>query len=210
MTSMLLNDVTAALNLDSDESEEQYLISGVSWQQYEILLNRLGDSPWYRVAYLEGVLEIMAPSRRRESKKDNIGRLLSSYFEEARIRFYGLGSTTFRRKLKERGAEPDVSYCIGTEKEFPDLAIEVIETSGGVDKLSIYKGLGVSEVWFWQQSRFEIHRLRGDEYEQIVASELLPNLDLTLLATYIEHPEPLAAILEFRAKIRAQMGKSLS
>ncbi|MEO1401342.1 MAG: hypothetical protein AAFV72_08800 [Cyanobacteria bacterium J06635_1] len=54
--------------LDSDESEEQYLISRVSWQQYEILLNRLGDRPWYRVAYLEGVLEIMAPIRRHGSK----------------------------------------------------------------------------------------------------------------------------------------------
>ncbi|MEO0455933.1 MAG: Uma2 family endonuclease [Cyanobacteria bacterium P01_A01_bin.114] len=95
-------------------------------------------------------------------------------------------------------------------KEFPDLAIEVIETSGGVDKLSIYQGLGVSEVWFWKHSRFELYHLRGDEYEQIEASELLPSLDLALLAIYVEHSEPLEAILAFREKVRAQISKSRS
>lgn len=35
-------------------------------------------------------------------------------------------------------------------KQGPDLAIEVIITSSGIDRLDLYQGLGVREVWFWQ------------------------------------------------------------
>uniref|UniRef100_A0A832M2Q7 Uma2 family endonuclease n=1 Tax=Oscillatoriales cyanobacterium SpSt-402 TaxID=2282168 RepID=A0A832M2Q7_9CYAN len=205
MTSFLIKEMAEALHLQAIDPEERFMTSGVSWQQYEALLNRLGDSFWYRVTYLEDELEITAPSRKHELGKDNIGRLLSAYFEETRTRFYGLGSTTFRQEFKQRGAEPDASYCIGTNKEFPDLAIEVVETSGGIDKLEVYKGLGVLEVWFWQRQQFSVYRLRGEQYEAIATSELLPQLDLKLLAAYVEHPEPLDAVLEFREKVREQI-----
>ncbi|MBZ8182238.1 hypothetical protein [Oscillatoria salina] len=46
-----------------------------------------------------------------------------------------------------------------------------------------------------------IYCLRGEEYEQTSQSELLPNLDLALLAEYVVKNDPLDAILEFRAKI---------
>ena len=205
MTTMLRKDFAESLKLPTTDSEERYIISGVSWQQYETLLEKLGNSPWYRVTFLEGVLEIVAPSRKHESKKDNIARLLGIYFEETRTRFYGLGSTTFRKALKARGVEPDTCFCIGSEKKFPDLAVEVVETSGGIDKLAVYRGLGVLEVWFWKKGVFEIHRLHNEQYAQIQTSELLSNLDLNLLAKYVDHPEPLDAVLEFREKVREQI-----
>lgn len=207
MTSIVLKDLAEELNLQADDPEERFISSGVSWQQYETLLEKLGDSPWYRVTYLEGVLEIMAPSRRHESKKENIARLLSAYFEETRTRFYGLGSTTFRESLKARGVEPDTCFCIGSEKEFPDLAVEVVETSGGINKLEVYKGLGISEVWFWQKGKFEVYCLQGEEYKQVAASELLSGLDLNLLTSYVINPEPLDAVLEFREQVREQIQK---
>ncbi|MEC4804699.1 MAG: hypothetical protein SAJ12_00700 [Jaaginema sp. PMC 1079.18] len=27
--------------------------------------------------------------------------------------------------------------------------------SGGIDKLDIYQGLGIAEVWFWQENRLD-------------------------------------------------------
>jgi Uma2 family endonuclease len=207
MTSIALKDLAEELSLQSDDPEERFISSGVSWAQYEALLEKLGDSPWYRVTYLEGVLEIMAPSRKHESKKDNIARLLGVYFEETRTRFYGLGSTTFREGMKARGVEPDTCFCIGSEKEFPDLAVEVVETSGGINKLEVYKGLGVPEVWFWKKGQFEVYCLRDEDYEKVSASELLPNFDLNLLATYVQNPEPLDAVIEFREKVREQIQK---
>lgn len=207
MTSFVLRDLAEELNFQADDPEERFLSSGVSWQQYEALLEQFGDSPWYRVTYCEGVLEIMAPSRKHDRNKTNIGMLLEAYFQEARIRFYGLGSTTFRDEKKKIGTEPDECYCIGSEKEFPDLAVEVVETSGSINKLAVYRGLGVPEVWFWKKGQLEVYCLREQEYEKVSASELLPNLDLALLATYVQNPEPLDAVIEFREKVRQQIQK---
>ncbi|MEM9218272.1 MAG: Uma2 family endonuclease [Cyanobacteria bacterium P01_F01_bin.150] len=202
MTSTLLKDVAQTLTIDAEEVEERYTVSGVSWHQYEMVLADLADSPWYRITFLDGVLEILDPSRKHESQKDNIARLLGVYFEETRTRFYGLGSTTFRKSLKASGAEPDTCFCLGSEKEFPDLAIEVIETSGGIDKLEIYKGLNVTEVWFWKNGAFEFYRLRDGVYVKLKTSDLLPGLDVDLLTRYIKHPEPLDAMIEFRQQVR--------
>ncbi len=203
MTSILLKDLADELELVTDDPEERFITSGVSWQKYEALLAKRGNSSRYRVTYLEGVLEIMSPSRRHEQSKTNIGMFLEAYFQETRTRFFGLGSTTFRQEEKKGGTEPDECYCLGTEKEFPDLAIEVVLTSGGVNKLAVYQKLGVREVWFWQNNRFAVHCLRGDEYEKVPRSELLPDLDLALLAEYVVKSDPLEAVLEFRTRVKS-------
>lgn len=202
MQSLLLEGFES-LNLSLNDPEERLLLSGVSWQEYEKLLAHLGDSSRYRVSYLEGMLEIMSPSRRHEVSKKDIARLLEIYLEEAEIDFWGLGSTTFRRRQDEAGKEPDECYCIGTEKDFPDLAIEVILTSGGINILELYRRLGVKEVWFWQHNRLQVYHLsdRG-QYQKQATSQLLPNLDLSLLANYVNAPNPRLAIREFRAQLR--------
>ncbi|MUL35275.1 hypothetical protein BWI75_02585 [Gloeocapsopsis sp. AAB1 = 1H9] len=191
---VLLQDL--AERLQAEDPEERLTISGISWDRYEVFLNDLGDSLRYRVTYLDGVLELVSPSRRHERNKTIIGSLLEDYLKEKRIPFFPLGSTTFRNQKKRGGTEPDESYCIGTEKEFPDIAIEVVVTSGGLDKLEVYRRLGVREVWFFKKNQFEIHHLRGEAYEQIPQSEVLP-LDLAMLAEYAIATDPLAAALEF-------------
>jgi len=47
------------------------------------------------------------------------------------------------------------------ELEIPDIAVEVTISSGGIDKLAVYQGLGVPEVWFWQGGKFSLYCLRG-------------------------------------------------
>ena len=201
MTSAILNNLFQ-LKLDIEDPEERFITSGVSWQVYESILNSLGDSSSYRLAYLSGTLEIMSPSRSHEVDKENIGRLLEVYLEENRIPFWGLGSMTIRKEEQKAGKEPDKCYCIGTDKEIPDLAIEVIYTSGGVDVLEVYQRLGVKEVWFWQNKQFTIYCLQGDGYEEVSQSQLLSNLDLVLLSQYVTIGEPLEAIIEWRKKVR--------
>ncbi|WP_287279554.1 MULTISPECIES: Uma2 family endonuclease [unclassified Okeania] len=144
----------------------------------------------------------MSPSRRHEFIKSNIGRLLEVYFKESRIRFYGLGSTTFRSQATVRGIETDECYCLFSNKDIPDLAIEVVITSGGINALEVYQGLGVYEVWFWQNGSFSIYYLNKGEYEQVIRSKLLPLLDVELLASYVEYDEAFDAVLEFRQQIR--------
>jgi Uma2 family endonuclease len=199
MTPALLSDYFP-LQLLSDR-EEKFLTSGVTWQAYESLLTSLGNSSSYRVAYLLETLEIMSPSRSHELDKKAISRLLEAYLEEKRIRFWGLGSTTFKSRDKQVGKEPDECYCIGTDKDLPDLAIEVVYTSGGVDTLEIYRRLGVKEIWFWENRQFQVYCLEGDRYQQQPVSKLLQDLDLTLLAQYVVIKDPLDAIVKWRKAI---------
>jgi Uma2 family endonuclease len=199
---MLLQDTTVALALGAEDPEERFLTTGADWQQYESLLTALGDSARYRVTYLEGVLEIMSPSRQHELQKKNISRLLEAYFEETRTRFWGLGSTTFRWQEQRGGTEPDECYCLDEEKTLPDLAIEVVITGGGIDKLEVYRRLGVKEVWFWHNRRFEVYHLQGQQYALSFQSVLLPNLNFAVLAEYAVKPDPLEALLEYRQRLR--------
>ena len=201
MTSAILNNLFQ-LKLDIEDPEERFITSGVSWQVYESILNSLGNSSSYRLTYLSGTLEIMSPSRSHEVDKENIGRLLEVYLEENRIPFWGLGSMTIRKEDERAGKEPDKCYCIGTDKEIPDLAIEVIYTSEGVDVLEVYQRLGVKEVWFWQNQQFTIYCVQGDGYEEVSRSQFLPNLDLVLLSQYIAISEPLEAIIQWRKQVR--------
>lgn len=186
------------------EREERFIASEVSWLQYEALLAKLADNSYYHLTYLDGILEIVSPSRRHETVKKRIATLLEVYFEETNTNYFPLGSTTFRKQEKRVGTEPDKSYCIGTEKEFPDLAIEVVLTSGGTDKLAVYKRLAVSEVWFWQKTQFFLYQLQGDSYQSIARSELLPNLDLKFLAECIQSANPLEAVKSWRQSLRGE------
>jgi Uma2 family endonuclease len=204
---VLLDDLSRRLKLD--DPEERRIIANVTWAQYEALLAELGDSLAYRVNYLDGVLEIVAPSRRHETGKSRIGTLLEMYFLETDTEYFPTGSTTFRNAEKQVGAEPDESYCIGTDKDIPDLVIEVVVTSGGINRLERFRRLGVREVWFWQNNQFSIYHWREDAthfknnfgYEAITHSELLPDLDMNLLTQCVLNPNPLAAAKAFRQGI---------
>jgi Uma2 family endonuclease len=168
----------------ADDPEEKFISSGVSWSNYEALLTKLQENSHYRVTYLDGILEIVSPSIRHENIKKCLAILLERYLYKKRIKFKPMGSSTIRKQLKQAGAEPDECYCIGNPKIIPDLAIEVNITSGSVDKLEIYRRLGVLEVWFWENNKLKLYSKREDipsqfletnGYEKINASVLLPD-----------------------------------
>ncbi|MEO0687013.1 MAG: Uma2 family endonuclease, partial [Cyanobacteria bacterium J06649_11] len=112
----------------ADDPEERFSISLVSWDSYEKLLAKLEDNSHYRITYLDGILEIVSPSRKHEITKSRIGSLVKFYLFKKRIRHTPMGSTTVRNSFKKAGAEADECFCIGEEKEIPDLAIEVTVT----------------------------------------------------------------------------------
>lgn len=188
--------------------EQRLILSGVSWQQYEILRLTLDDFPGLRMTYLEGTLEIMTPSPEHEMSKTVIARLIERYADEMEINLNGLGSTTFRKQAKARGLEPDECYCVGEVKEMPDIAIEVTISSGDIDKLPVYQGLSVPEVWFWQGGKFSLYRLREQAYELIAKSEFIPELDLSLLARYVRPSDQSQAVKDFLNAVRLSQQQS--
>jgi Uma2 family endonuclease len=194
----------------ADDPEERFISSGVSWYNYEALLTKLQENSHYRITYLDGILEIVSPSIRHENIKKRLAILLERYLYKKRIKFKPMGSSTIRKPLKQAGAEPDECYCIGDSKPIPDLAIEVNITSGSVDKLEIYRRLGVVEVWFWENNKLKLYHKREDipsefldsnGYEQVNASELLPDLNISLLEECTLISDDILAIDEFEQGI---------
>ncbi len=164
-------------------------------------LRELFDSPGVRMTYLRGALEIMRPSRRHEGYETRIARLLELFALERSVPLSGHGSTTFRHAAAERGIEPDECYVLGRElgdDDYPDIALEVIISSGGINKLEAYRGLGVREVWFWREGRFHPYALGAEGYASVARSALIPELDFEELATFAEEPNQLAALRVIR------------
>lgn len=74
----------------------------------------------------------------------------------------------------------------------------------GMDKLEIYRRLGVAEVWYWRRGELQAHALRDNQYEPVPRSRFLPDLDLDLLVSFIDRPTTSQAIRDFRAAIQRQ------
>ncbi len=188
-------------------AEPRIPLTGISWEQYETMIAMVGDRPRLRLSYLDGTLEIMTISPEHEMLKKMIAHLLEVYALEADIALYSYGSATFRRQASAKGLEADESYCLDDRKDVPDLAIEVVLTSGTIDKMQIYAGLGVREVWVWRLGSISVQRLRSDGsgYDAFASSALLPQLDLAMLSEHIRPQDEPQALRTFRNLIREQI-----
>jgi Uma2 family endonuclease len=183
--------------------EQRFVIHGVSWKDYMVLREAL-DIPGLRMTYLEGALELMTPLPEHEDKKTTIARLVECYALERDVALYGYGNTTFRKAAKERGAEPDECWVVGHKlQDVPDIALEVVFTSGGLDKLSVYEGLGVPEIWFWEEDAFHLHALEDGGYRAIQRSTFLPDLDFEVLTRFVRLGDQHEAVRGYRDWLRA-------
>lgn len=165
------------------DPEQRVVYFGISWHRYLALDKKLGDDRSVpRLYFLDRELEIMTTSNEHERIKKWIGDLLADYFFETGVAIFPRGQATMRLALKEAGAEPDESWCIGEERQFPDVVLEIALTSGGINKLDIYRHFKVPEVWFWRRNRLEIFTLSSSgTYSKTSKSRLLRGLDVPLL-----------------------------
>jgi Uma2 family endonuclease len=191
---------------DRPVEDKIVLLRDATWADYQRHLEMRGDHSAPRFAYLEGVLEIMSPSFTHESIKSLIGSLVEVWCLEKGVEFTTCGSWTIEQKEQRRGVEPDECYVFGdvTDPQRPDLAIEVVWTSGGLDKLEIYRKLEVREVWFWRRGQLTVHSLRGESYVQVSTSAVLPGIELVELARFLDQPTTSRAIREYRASLQTR------
>ncbi|HBY78532.1 MAG TPA: hypothetical protein DEG47_16345, partial [Cyanobacteria bacterium UBA11148] len=137
---------------------QRVLLSDISWQEFETILEDLGEHRASRVVYDNGILEIMTPLPEHETGKVLIGDLVKALLEEMDIEFWSLGSTTFKNQEMLKGIEPDDCFYIQNEAAVrgkntldltvdppPDLALEIDVTSR--TNSSVYEALGVPELW---------------------------------------------------------------
>ncbi len=185
--------------------DQVVVLRGISWAQYDAIHRAKGDERSPVIAYLDGELEVVTTSMRHEFVKTLLARLIEVYAEETDLRFNGYGMATFRKKAKRAGAEPDECYILRKGGKVPDLVIEIVFTSGGVDKLEIYRRLGVAEVWFWIDGKILVYRLVDGAYQERIASVALPALDLGAVERIVattEDDEQTDAVRLFRRSLK--------
>ncbi|MBA3921675.1 MAG: Uma2 family endonuclease [Nostocaceae cyanobacterium] len=191
--------------LEQPTTEERLVtLQGVTWEQFKGIEAHLQDNCDVRLSYLSGILEIMSPiGEQHEEVKSTLSLLLDAYLKELGIRFYKRGGFTLEEPGYASGT-PDESYSIGTKKDTPDIVIEIIVTSGSINRKELYKPKKVPEVWFWESDTLRIFPLNAvGEYEEVTRSGFLPDLDPQLLLRYIAYPDQYDAWEEFIQAIRS-------
>ena len=78
----------------------------------------------------------------------------------------------------------------------------MINKHGDIDKLEIYRRLGIREVWIWKAQQLQVHVLEHGRYVSPGHSALFPDLDLSLLASFLDRPTALQAVRAFREALR--------
>ena len=195
------------------DRDQVIVLHGVSWEQYVALDDARGEESQPLFAYLDGELELVTVSRRHEFVKSMVRRLLEVYAEERAIALNGFGEATNRKQEQQAGAQPDEQYFIGhapkdeDDKIPPDLVIEVVHTSGGIDKLEVWRRLGAREAWFWINGRIYVYCLVDGAYRECATSVAIPGIDLDAIARIVattERSEQTEAVRAYRKSLTSR------
>ncbi len=172
----------------------------VTWDEYEELLEQVGEARGLRISYNDGTLKVMSLSLEHETYADFIKRLVSILSLRLRINIRFSGSTTMRKKKKSKGNEPDAGFYVQTaavignrlDLDFavdppPDVVVEVDIHHDSTGNYPIYAALGVPEIWRYDGWETTILHLKGNNYVEAETSLALPMLTSAILTEYLAH-----------------------
>lgn len=178
---MLSIILRTSINNAYEDKDKTIILADTGWNDY---LELSEQNPKYRFSYYKNVITIMSPSRNHERIKKTVAILIETYCRLNQTQFFAFGSSDIKTPPLA-AKQPDESYCFETEKDIPDLAIEVVFSSGGIKDLEKYKVLGIKEVWFWENNQLNIYVLIDSNYCLMLNSFYLPTISIDLLNKYI-------------------------
>lgn len=175
------------------------LLHDVSWPEFEAILEELGNHRSTRIAYDNGLLEIMAPLPEHEYFKQSISIAIEDIAEALNRHYESYGSTTLRRKAEQAGIEADNCFYFQNEARIrgkltfdldqdppPDLALEIDITTKSLARFPIYARLGVPEIWYYDEGTLNIYLLQQHEYVEVEQSQVFSTLRVQELPRLIE------------------------
>lgn len=196
MTSPQLSELD--LNDFDGELTQTIVLSPISWQTYQAMLNDMGDHRVTRLAYNQGILSLKMPSKLHEIINRLLARIVKTLTEELGLEVVDVGSTTLDREDLKKGAEPDTGFYIqhaaqleGLDPEIPDhlppdLVIEVEITSPSTQRMEIYEALEIAEVWRYTKPRgLVIYLLTAKGYDESATSSALPPVTAVKLNEFL-------------------------
>jgi len=212
--------MTATTVLTPVKGENRVLLHSVSWQTFNQLLGELGNKRGQRLAYDDGILEVMSPLGIHENNNRFIDDLIRTIADELNLNLKKFGSLTLRSENHRQGVEPDSCYYLQNEPLVrgkqnidltvdppPDLVLEIDITSGSLDKLPIYANLGVGEVWRYDGRKLSVFALDASSgsYQLLENSLIFPFLPPSQVPKLIERSGAIgetATLKEFRQWLR--------
>jgi Uma2 family endonuclease len=170
----------------------------VSWEDYEELLEQVGEAGGLRISFCDGRMQVMSLSAEHEKYARFFEKIAPLITIRLRINVLSFGSATMKKSALFKGKEPDACFYVQTadvlghkiQLDFetdppPDLAVEVDIHHTSRDMFLIYAALGVREIWRFDGKRLAIHHLQQDRYVERQDSLALPMLSSRLLTEFL-------------------------
>ena len=192
----------------------------VSWEEYEQLLDEVGESSGFRISYDDGTLQIMTLSSEHEKYVRFFESLITAIRLRLHINIISFGSATIKRRGQKKGEEPDACFYIQSAAQIgnklqldfskdppPDLAVEVDIHHESDPTLSIYAGLRIGEVWRFDGRTVTINVLQAGNYVEVGQSRALPLLSNQILTDslkLLQTAGELQAIIDFDRWLESQ------
>ncbi|MBK8038900.1 MAG: Uma2 family endonuclease [Verrucomicrobiaceae bacterium] len=178
-------------------SDQLSVIWDATWRMYLQIDARVTGTRT-RASFLRGCLELMTLSIDHERIKNTLHDLIVCHCQDEDIDYTSQGAATLRIP-SDRGKEPDDSFIFGSlKKDRPDMVLEVVLTSGAIDKLEFYAPFRIPEVWIWESSGLSLFVLDGGRYKKARKSRLLPKFDAALAGSLATCQSTSQAVREFR------------
>lgn len=195
----------------------ELILNGQEWEDYENLIEAVGEASHLRIAFDGETIQIMTLSTTHEK----IGRLLEKLILVFSLRrgidIEAFGSSTVKLSKEEKGLQPDACFYIQnvdviggrsvidfSVDPMPDIAVEVDLFNTSLSKFHIYAALGFPEIWRYFHDHVEFHRLEDGKYVPIERSDALPMLTAKVLGEFLNraHSEKQSVIVrDFEAWI---------
>lgn len=178
---------------------QKLILQSIGWDVYERILREYENSNGVHFAYDDGVLEVEVPLFEHERPTEILRDLITTICIEREIDYINAGSTTFLKRAKAKGVEPDTAFYIQNENQIrglkkidldqdppPDLVIETDLTSPSLNKMPIYAALGVPEVWLYKGDKVTFYILYGGVFRETEHSLALPFLDNQTINDFLQ------------------------
>jgi Uma2 family endonuclease len=183
---------------EGDRNEPQrFIFDQADWSLYQHVRETLQDRRVF-VTYYKGRLEIVTVSLLHERITALLGIIVRTIAEETDTPIGSAGMATLRRHELDEGAEPDASFYIANEARMrgkekidltidppPDLAIEVEVTNRLGARKTIYRDVGVPEIWRFGNGGLTFLIRRGGDYHPIDRSPTFPRFSPHELAGFV-------------------------
>ena len=169
-----------------------------TWEDYENLLEIVGEASGLRISFDSGTLEIMTLSTEHENYAQIITRIVDRLSVRQNIEIAFFGSATIKKSRFAKGVEPDACFYVQSIEHIgskirldfsvdppPDIAVEIDLYHESLDKFPIYAALGVAEIWRYAGDKFEIYKLIDGTYKSLEKSDALPVLSAEILGSLL-------------------------